>query len=80
MQGFNILLSRRGTENAGVSFICRSDFSREFQPMFAMKIAPTNTCKISLRSLRLCESKYLFQAVLNVFCLFVGIANVTLWR
>ncbi len=44
----------------------RSDFSREFQPMFATKacaersrrVAPTDKLK-PLRSLHLCESKYL---------------------
>jgi hypothetical protein len=40
-----MLFSRRGVVNAEVDIICRSDFSREFQPMFATKVAPTNTCK-----------------------------------
>ena len=55
--GFNMLFfSRRGAENAEISIICRSDFSRE-HAQFATKVAPTNTC-VPLRTLRLCESKY----------------------
>jgi len=38
--------SRRGAENAEVSIICRSDFSRELS-IFATKAVPTNICKLS---------------------------------
>ena len=37
------IYSRRGAESAGVSIICRSDFSRELS-IFATEVAP-NTCE-----------------------------------
>jgi len=46
---------REGAENAGVSIICRSDFSREYR-QFATKVTPTNICK--------------FLCVLSVFVCF----------